>query len=68
MSTNTQSKPIGSITLVVNTPAQAEANDGSVRTLRAGDNVYETDTVSTTSRGLAKLQLSDGTVIQLGPN
>ncbi|MEM7016743.1 MAG: hypothetical protein AAF512_05305 [Pseudomonadota bacterium] len=63
-----KSKPIGSVALIVNAPAQAEASDGSVRPLKIGDVIYETDIVSTSARGLARLQLHNGQVIKLGPS
>ncbi len=58
---------IGQVTLVVQGPAKAIDAKGHERPIETGSPIYLNDTVVTDSRTYVKIQLSDGTVFQLGP-
>ena len=56
---------IGVITAVVGT-VTATAEDGSIRTLQAGDRVYANEVISTGSAGAIEIEFADGSVMDLG--
>ncbi|GEM_PF-1246485 len=58
---------IGVITAVVGT-VTATAEDGSIRTLQAGDRVYANEVISTGPAGAVEIEFADGSVMDLGRN
>jgi T1SS-143 domain-containing protein len=56
---------IGVITAVVGT-VTATAEDGSIRTLQAGDRVYANEVISTGPAGAVEIEFADGSVMDLG--
>lgn len=56
---------IGVITAVVGT-VTATAEDGSIRTLQAGDRVYANEVISTGPAGAIEIEFADGSVMDLG--
>jgi len=58
---------IGVATLVIQGPAKALDAQGKERVINNGSEIYLNDTIVTGPRTYVKIQLSDGTVFQLGP-
>jgi hypothetical protein len=58
---------IGTITMTVEGPVTAIAQDGTIRVLNTGDPVYLHDTIVTDARGYIRITLNDDTMFQLGP-
>ena len=56
---------IGVITAVVGT-VTATAEDGSIRTLQAGDRVYANEVISTGPAGAIEIEFAAGSVMDLG--
>ncbi|MED5509645.1 MAG: retention module-containing protein, partial [Pseudomonadota bacterium] len=56
---------IGGITAVVGR-VTATAEDGSIRTLQAGDRVYANEVISTGPAGAIEIEFADGSVMDLG--